>query len=464
MKKTALCEPQLVECEILSEEIINEKTQESILKVAVKWQQADSLNINKRIYPRSILEREINRIQKDLKAGKVFGAAYHPEKGGAEVPDVAMIWRSAKIEKDGSCTGKIDILPTRHGKDAQTIIKAGGSIGISSRGYGTTTQKTDVIGGERQSFSQVNDDFFLKTPGDIVLSPSVVDAGVREMLESHFNENADSEVLNDGSRMNKITLKTLREEAPEVLKEHEAEIKKAADAEANKQTKDETALAAERKKEIEAAVDEKIKPLQTELASFKDKQKKSTEAVAKFAADYFEVNEVATDDNDDDEETKDEKGNTDLEKKVAGLEKKNVELETKIKDREDKEKEDETNSETQKKVKDAFEKVIEKDNHKSLIEKELVNEDGIVAIDKVEDVEEAVKTAKAKVSAMLTEAKKLNIISGNVDEIGKVKDPEGEKDQAKAAGIQQRYDEAVESGYCGSIQNYKELLEKRESK
>lgn len=466
MKRLALCEPQLVECEVIGEEVIDEKTQESVLKVSVKWQQADLINTNKRVYPRSILEREINRIQPDLKAGKVFGAAYHPDKGGAEVPDVAMIWRSAKIEKDGSCTGKIDILPTRHGKDAQTIIKAGGSIGISSRGYGTTTQKTDIIGGERQSFSQVNDDFFLKTPGDIVLSPSVADAGVREMLESHFNENADSEISNNGSVMSKITLKQLKEDAPEVLKEHEAEVKKAAEAEADKEVKSDEALAAERKKEIEAAVDEKLKPIQAEVTGLKEKQKQSTEAVANFAASYFEINEVATGDEEDnkDNKTEDKKGNTDLEKKVADLEQKNVDLETKIKAREDKEKEDVTSIETQKKVKEAFNKAIEKENHKSLIEKELVNEDGIVAIDKEEDVKQAVETAKTKISAMLTEAKKLNIISGDIDALGKIDDPEGEKTKAKAAGIQQRYDEAVESGYGGSLQNYKELLEKREDK
>lgn len=462
MKRAALCEPQLVECKIIGEDIIDEKTQEKVMKVEVKWQQADLVNTNKRVYTHSILDREIKRIQPELKAGKVFGAAYHPEKGGAEVPDVAMIWRSAKIEKDGSCVGKVDILPTHHGKDAQIIIKAGGKLGISSRGYGTTTQKTDIIGGERKTFSQVNDDFFLKTPGDIVLSPSVVDAGVREMMESHFNEDVDSEVSNKGEM--KKTLKTLKDENPEVFQEHEEEVKKAAEAAAAKDTTNEEALAAERKKEIEAAVEKQLKPVQEELAGIKATQKKSVESVAKFASDYFEINEVDTDSDDNDDKEEPKEGDKDLEKKVADLEKKNSDLETKVKEREDKEKETATNAETQKKVKEAFDKAIEKENHKSLIEKELVDEDGIVAIEKVEDVEEAIKTAKAKVSALLTEAKKLNIISGNIDELGKVENPDDKKANEKAEDTRKRYEDAVESGYAGSPQDFAALLEKREDK
>ena len=324
MKKKigALCEPNLVECEILGEEILDEKKQESVLKVKVKFQHAGVLNKNNRRYRQEILAREIERIQPDLKAGKVFGAAYHPKSGEAEVPDVAMIWRSAKIEKDGSCVGKVDILPTHFGKDAQIIIKAGGSIGISSRGYGTTTRKTE--GGK--TFSDVNDDFFLKTPGDIVLSPSVEDAGLTEQMESHFNKNVDSEALEESNMKPKeLTLEALKKENPEVLAEHEAEIKKAAAK--NKPEKPEEEIAAERKKEIETAVDEKLKPLQTEIAGLKETQKKSVEAVTDFASSYFDINGIAEEDEEDEEDDKGKK--KDKKSDTSGLEKKFTELATK---------------------------------------------------------------------------------------------------------------------------------------
>lgn len=465
MKKkiSALCEPNLVECEILGEEIIDERTKDSVLKVKVKFQHAGILNKNNRRYRSELLAREIERIQPDLKAGKVFGAAYHPKSGEAEVPDVAMIWRSAKIEKDGSCVGKVDILPTHYGKDAQTIIKAGGSIGISSRGYGTTTRKTE--GGK--TFSDVNDDFFLKTPGDIVLSPSVEDAGLTEQIESHFNKNVDSKVLSESEEMKleDLTLKALKKDAPEVYAEIEAGIKKK-EAEKNKPEKSEEEIATARKKEIETAVDEKLKPLQTEIDGLKETQKKSVEAVTDFASSYFEINGIAEEDEEDEEDDKGkkkDKSNSGLEKKFSELEAKNAELEKKIKDKEDTDKDVADKAAEQTKVKTALEKAIVKEPYKSLIEKELVSEDGTVNIEKEKDVEEAVTAAKTKISGMLVEAKKSQIITGDIDELGKIENPEGDVEQKKKAlNIQRRYNEAVDSGYPGSLEDYKKLLVEKE--
>lgn len=462
MKKkiAALCEPNLVECEILGEEILDEKKQESVLKVKVKFQHAGILNKNNRRYRQEILAREIERIQPDLKAGKVFGAAYHPKSGEAEVPDVAMIWRSAKIEKDGSCVGKVDILPTHFGKDAQIIIKAGGSIGISSRGFGTTTRKTE--GGK--TFSDVNDDFFLKTPGDIVLSPSVEDAGLTEQMESHFNKNVDSTALkeSDEMKLEDLTLKALKKDAPEVYAEIEAGIKKEADK--NKPEKSEEEIAAERKKEIETAVDEKLKPLQTEITGLKETQKKSVEAVTDFASSYFEINGIAEDEEDEDDNKKDKKktDTSGLEKKMTALETKNAELEKKIKDKEDTDKDVADKATEQAKVKASFEKAIVKEPYKGLIEKELVAEDGTVDIEKEKDVADAVATAKTKISGMLAEAKKSQIITGDIEELGKIENPEGDKKQKNELNTQRRYNEAVDSGYPGSLEDYKKLLVEKE--
>lgn len=195
MNKEHLIETQLVECEILEKE----SEERGGLTVKLKWQHGGKINNNNRRYRKEILEREIARIQEDLKQGRVFGCAYHPKSGDAEVPDVAMIWREAKMLEDGTCIGKADILPTHYGKDAITIIRAGGAIGISSRGYGTTSRKTE----KGKIFSDVNDDFFLKTPGDIVLSPSVEGAGIKKLeklIENQAN-NFDTEELNDEERM-----------------------------------------------------------------------------------------------------------------------------------------------------------------------------------------------------------------------------------------------------------------------
>ncbi|MFX1532797.1 MAG: hypothetical protein ACFFDI_01035 [Promethearchaeota archaeon] len=190
---------------------------DGVLKLGVKWQHADIINGNNRLYRRPTLEREILRIQKDLKIGKIFACAYHPKSGSAEVPDVAAIWREAKIERDGSCTGVIEFVGTQAGKDAMAIYKSGGKLGISSRGYGTTSQKVE----NGKAYQEVNDDFILKSPGDIVLSPSVPDAGVKEMIEQMGD---NFEFTEEELKNRKITLKDLKEQHPEILEQHRKEI------------------------------------------------------------------------------------------------------------------------------------------------------------------------------------------------------------------------------------------------
>ncbi len=176
------------EVKILSESI-DEVTHEPVMRVQVKWQQADRINGNGRRYPRAILRREIEKLTPLVKQGRVMGASFHP-KDEAEVNDVSHIWESIELRSDGACIGVVKVLPTSRGKDAQVIIRAGGHIGMSSRGHGTVTprEEEDVATGKRVKFDEVNEDFVLKSPGDFVLSPSVSDAGIIGMFEERFKD------------------------------------------------------------------------------------------------------------------------------------------------------------------------------------------------------------------------------------------------------------------------------------
>lgn len=183
-----LLEMTAPEVKVLSEEI-DEKTGDKTLRVQVKWQEADRINGNGRRYPRAILQREITRLAPEIKRGAVFACGYHP-KDEAEVADVAALWESVEMKSDGQCLGIVKILPTSRGRDAQVIIHAGGHIGMSSRGYGTVTPKEeeDVHTGKKVRFDEVNPDYRLKSPGDFVLNPSVVDSGVVGMFEARFKD------------------------------------------------------------------------------------------------------------------------------------------------------------------------------------------------------------------------------------------------------------------------------------
>lgn len=66
-KENLLVEGQEVDAEILAEGVNSEGKKET--DVEVLWQRADANNANNRIYPRRILQREINRINKRIERG-----------------------------------------------------------------------------------------------------------------------------------------------------------------------------------------------------------------------------------------------------------------------------------------------------------------------------------------------------------------------------------------------------------
>ncbi|TET65290.1 MAG: hypothetical protein E3J56_15875 [Candidatus Aminicenantes bacterium] len=161
-----------------------DKKGEKWVKAEAVWQRADTINSNRRLYPRKVLEKEIDRLDENLKAGQVVGLSHHPPDAHGKVNDVSHIWESISIEKDGTCRGKLTVIPTESGKNIIELIKAGVRIPLSSRGVGTLTKKEKKVDGKVVEYDEVNDDFKLLSPGDFVLSASVEGAGLTELTEN----------------------------------------------------------------------------------------------------------------------------------------------------------------------------------------------------------------------------------------------------------------------------------------
>jgi hypothetical protein len=126
-------------------------------------QKADTLNQNGRIYPRVILEREVRNYQKFIRERRSLGEADHPDSSVVELKNVSHLVTEARMDDDGVVRGSIEILDTPAGKIIQNLIEAGVTLGISSRGVGSTRSE-----GDRQI---VQDDFQLIC-WDIVSEPS----------------------------------------------------------------------------------------------------------------------------------------------------------------------------------------------------------------------------------------------------------------------------------------------------
>jgi len=147
-----------------NKEMIKESREQNNGKIVMKGilQKAETLNQNGRIYPLPILEREVRNYQKFIRENRALGECDHPDSSVVELKNVSHIIREAWMEGD-VCKGTVELLDTPCGKILQNLVEAGVTLGISSRGVGSTTQKGD--------YQVVQDDFQLIC-WDFVSEPS----------------------------------------------------------------------------------------------------------------------------------------------------------------------------------------------------------------------------------------------------------------------------------------------------
>jgi len=127
-----------------SDEMIRESREENNGKIILKGilQKADTLNQNGRIYPRAILEREIRNYQKFIKERRALGECDHPDSSVVELKNSSHIIRRAWMEGD-VVLGEVELLDTPSGKILQSLVESNVTLGISSRGVGSTRSEGD---------------------------------------------------------------------------------------------------------------------------------------------------------------------------------------------------------------------------------------------------------------------------------------------------------------------------------
>ncbi len=156
-------------------------------------QKAETLNQNGRIYPREILEREVRNYQKFIRENRALGECDHPDSSVVELKKVSHIIREAYMEGN-VCYGTVEILDTPCGKILQSLVEAGVTLGISSRGVGSTSKSGD---------SQVVQDDFQLICWDFVSEPSTPGAFMmREGREVKASEL--SRTFNRSDRIDRI--------------------------------------------------------------------------------------------------------------------------------------------------------------------------------------------------------------------------------------------------------------------
>ena len=137
--------------------------------------QSDLKNKNGRVYPREIMQREVNRyVEENVKTKRAYGELGHPEGPTVNLDRVSHMITSLK-EDGNNWVGKAKIMDTPMGRIVKELISEGAQLGVSSRGLGSLK--------ERNGINEVQGDFMLATASDIVADPSAPDAFVSGIME-----------------------------------------------------------------------------------------------------------------------------------------------------------------------------------------------------------------------------------------------------------------------------------------
>jgi len=106
-------------------------------------QRAVSKNQNGRTYSKAILERESKKYMDEfVKNGNAFGELDHPESPIVSLKNASHIVKELWW-KGNDLMGRVELLNTPAGNIVKEIIKAGHTIGISSRGTGSVNQTNE---------------------------------------------------------------------------------------------------------------------------------------------------------------------------------------------------------------------------------------------------------------------------------------------------------------------------------
>ena len=137
--------------------------------------QADKQNKNKRMYGKSIMEREVNKYKELIEQKRSLGELGHPDNPSINLHQVSHLITSLHMEGN-NVIGRAKILETPMGIIAKNLIENGVQLGVSTRGLGSLKMNSEGV-------NEVQDDFHLATV-DIVADPSAPDAFVQGIMES----------------------------------------------------------------------------------------------------------------------------------------------------------------------------------------------------------------------------------------------------------------------------------------
>jgi len=184
----------LVEVQTFRPILRESKERPGVYEVEGIMQRAGAKNQNGRVYDKQILLREVDKyITEFVKNGNAYGELDHPESALVSLKNASHIIKELWWKGD-ELMGRVELLNTPSGNIVKEIIKAGHTIGISSRGTGSVQQTNEGT-------LEVQPDFELVC-WDFVSNPSTHGAfmnpiSLNESIQSVYKFSKLDNIIND---------------------------------------------------------------------------------------------------------------------------------------------------------------------------------------------------------------------------------------------------------------------------
>ena len=183
--------------EVVTEGVAGSSGKRRVLKIGGRFQMADAINANSRIYPRAVLEQATAELEPDIKARGVLGEYDHPPDAKVHLDRISHL--ITKVWMEGNeVFGECEILEGQPlGAQLKNLVESNVRVGISSRGVG-----------DMETCIHENQECYKVMPGyqfitfDIVAEPSVrgsfmkpVNEGLIKKARFSNKKNREAELL-----------------------------------------------------------------------------------------------------------------------------------------------------------------------------------------------------------------------------------------------------------------------------
>lgn len=188
-----------------------------LLKFKGKLQEAEAVNKNKRSYPFSVLDENVQRLMDVCKARGLLGELDHPNDSIVHFKEASHV--ITKLWWEGNILmGEGEVLNTAHGRQLKALLNDGIRVGMSSRGVGNGKMNENGV-------LVISDSYRLIT-FDAVNDPSCYDAfqekvlGVKKENYSTFtNKNTNTRIDNYNVEQMTAAIRSIFKQTTNQIKE-----------------------------------------------------------------------------------------------------------------------------------------------------------------------------------------------------------------------------------------------------